>query len=157
MLAVNPCIINVIYLDFDKVDFSILLYKIIGMGITGKLEKTLMLVNRAQFFLEFVLQVSDQQPVIEYKILVLFADITISHLMIYILYYIVLLLRDTSSFFLTQEVPGLLIMYSGHRFPPRPPIGQVPGRGNFHEPARRPPPQPPRWPPHMRLVCVVVC
>ena len=52
MLANNPCIIDMIYLDFskafDKVDFGILLHKLKSMGITGKLGKWFchFLVNR---------------------------------------------------------------------------------------------------------------
>ena len=55
MLANNPCIIDMIYLDFskafDKVDFGILLHKLKSMGITGKLGKWFyhFLVNRTQF------------------------------------------------------------------------------------------------------------
>ena len=55
MLANNPCIIDMIYLDFskafDKVDFGILLHKLKNMGITGKLGKWFyhFLVNRTQF------------------------------------------------------------------------------------------------------------
>ena len=40
MLAENPCIIDMIYLDFsnafDKVDFGILFHKMKDMGLTGK-------------------------------------------------------------------------------------------------------------------------
>ena len=55
MLANNPCIIDMIYLDFfkafDKVDFGILLHKLKSMGITGKLGKWFyhFVVNRTQF------------------------------------------------------------------------------------------------------------
>ena len=55
MLANNPCIIDMIYLDFskafDKVDFGILLHKLKSMGITGKLGIWFyhFLVNRTQF------------------------------------------------------------------------------------------------------------
>ena len=55
MLAENPCIIDMIYLDFskafDKVDFGILFHKMKDMGITGKLSKWFyhILVNRTQF------------------------------------------------------------------------------------------------------------
>ena len=54
-LVENPCIIDMIYLDFskafDKVDFSILFHKMKDMGITGKLSKWFyhFLVNRTQF------------------------------------------------------------------------------------------------------------
>ena len=55
MLAENPCIIDMIYLDFskafDKVDFGILFHKMKDMGITGKLGIWFyhFLVNRTQF------------------------------------------------------------------------------------------------------------
>ena len=55
MLANNPCIIDMIYLDFskafDKVDFGILLHKLKSMSITGKLGKWFyhFFVNRTQF------------------------------------------------------------------------------------------------------------
>ena len=55
MLANNPCISDMIYLDFfkafDKVDFGILLHKLKSMGITGKLGIWFyhFLVNRTQF------------------------------------------------------------------------------------------------------------
>ena len=51
MLAQNPCIIDMIYLDFDTVDFGILFHKMKDMGITGKLGKWFyhFLVNRTQF------------------------------------------------------------------------------------------------------------
>ena len=55
MLAENPCIIEMIYLDFskafDKVDFGILFHKMKDMGITGKLRKWFyhFLVYRTQF------------------------------------------------------------------------------------------------------------
>ena len=55
ILAENRCIIDIIYLDFskasDKVNFSILLHKMKGMGITSKLGKWFyhFLVNRTQF------------------------------------------------------------------------------------------------------------
>ena len=54
ILANNPCIIDMIYLDFskafDKVDFGILLHKLKSMGITDKLGKWFnhFLVNRTQ-------------------------------------------------------------------------------------------------------------
>ena len=55
MLAENPCIIDMIYLDFskafDKVDFGILFHKMKDIGITGKLGIWFyhFLVNRTQF------------------------------------------------------------------------------------------------------------
>ena len=55
MLAENPCIIDMIYLNcskaFDKVDFGILFHKMKDMGITGKLGKWFyhFIVNRTQF------------------------------------------------------------------------------------------------------------
>ena len=54
MLVENPCIIDMIYLDFskafDKVDFGILFHIMKDMGITGKLGKWFyhFLVNRTQ-------------------------------------------------------------------------------------------------------------
>ena len=54
MLVENPCIIDMIYLDFskafDKVDFGILFHIMKDMGITSKLGKWFyhFLVNRTQ-------------------------------------------------------------------------------------------------------------
>ena len=60
MLAENPCIIDMIYLDFskafDKVDFGILFHEMKDMGITGKLGKWFyhFLVNRIPNLLDYL-------------------------------------------------------------------------------------------------------